>query len=397
MADRPRPLTPRDLSGLEELPEAVLSPDGRRLAYVRKRPRRTAPFHKYDYLSGGDRCDVWIVDVAGGAPQNLTRGADDDSGHWRPSWSPDGERLALLSTRGANVCAWVCDIASRTLRRLCDRAVEIGSHASPMVWVSDDEILLATLPAGEQPARMTVEIRAAQAAMREWPKAWTGLEPTASALDSGTAEPFDARPQGALVLVNAATGVERTLMSGFFREMRIAPDGRHVAFFRQVDVRRPQADAKFERLDGRVSRLGIVAADGTLLTAGVPEIEQPLGWSLRWSADGTEVALLDHVDAAAGSSKRIFRYRLADGRVRRETDASLEPTSIVWTGENSILTFARPAQGPSPQRMDWWLLAGGEAPRNLSAGLDAVPTRLFAEEAAGRSSASGTQASCGCR
>lgn len=376
----PRPLTPHDLSGLEELPAAALSPDGRWLAYVRKRPRRTATFHKYDYLSGGDRCDVWIVDVAGGAPQNLTRGADDGSGHWGPSWSPDGKRLALLSTRGENVCAWVCDIASRTLHRLCERGMELQSHSSPMVWVSDDDILLATLPAGEQPDRMTLEIRAAQIAMREWPKAWKGLEPTASALESGTLEPFDARPQGALVLVDAATGVERTLMRGRFGEMRIAPDGRHVAFFRQVDVRRPQADIKFERLDGRVSQLGIVAADGTLLTAGVPEIEQPIGTSLRWSADSTEVALLDHVDAAAGSSRRIFRYRLADGRVRCESDTSLEPESIVWTGENTILTFARPAQGPSPQRTDWWLLAGREAPRNLSADLDAVPTRLFPEE-----------------
>lgn len=376
----PRPLTPHDLSGLEELSGPALSPDGRWLAYVRKRPRRTATFHKYDHLLGGDRSDVWIVDVAGGAPQNLTRGADDGSGHWRPRWSPDGQRLALLSTRGGNVCAWVCDVASRTLHRLCERAVELGSHASPMVWVSDDEILLATLPVGEQPGRMTIETRAAQIATREWPKAWKGLEPTASALDSGTTEPFHARPQGALVLVNAATGAERTLLTGLFREMRIAPDGRHVAFFRQVGVRRPQPDVRFERLDGRVSRLGIVAADGTLLTAGVPEIEQPVGSSLRWSADGTEVALLDHVDAASGSSKRIFRYRLADGRVRRETDTSLEPTSIVWTGENSILTFARPAQDPSPQRTDWWLLADGEEPRNLSAELDAVPTRLFPEE-----------------
>lgn len=95
--------------------------------------------------------------------------------------------------------------------------------------------------------------------------------------------------------------------------------------------------------------------------------------------------------------RAIFRYRLADGRVRRETDASLEPTSILWTGDNGILTLARATEGSSPQRADWWLLTSDEEPRNLSADLDAVPTSLFPEEGGGRSPAWATKASCGCR
>jgi dipeptidyl aminopeptidase/acylaminoacyl peptidase len=375
-----RRLTPHDLSCLEELPEAALSPDGRWLAFVRKRPRRTTTFHKHDFLSGGDRCDVWIVDAAGGAPQNLTRGAEDGSGHWAPCWSPDGRRLALLSTRGGNVHAWVCDIASRTLHRLCARGVDLRSRGAPMIWVSDDEILLAGLPEGQRPGRMTDEIRAAQIAMREWPKAWRGLRSTASALDSGKAERFGERPQGALVLLDTATGMERIVMRGLFGDLRIAPDGRHVAFFRQVGVRRPHGDRRLDRPGGRVARLGIVTAAGRLLVDCVHEIEEPVGMSLRWSADSAEVALLSHADTADGSSRLIYRYRLADGRLRRETETGLDSTSVVWTGDNSILTLARPVQGSSPERADWWLVAAGDEPRKLSAALGAVPTRLFAEE-----------------
>lgn len=176
--------------------------------------------------------------MAGGTPQNLTRGAEDGSGHWAPIWSPDSKRLALLSTRSGNVRAWVCDASARTLHRLCERGVDLGSHAAPMGWVSDHEILIATLPEGERPGRMTVEIAAAQIAMREWPKAWRGLEPTASVLESGVAQRFEVRPQGALVLADATAGTARTAMRGLFRDLRIAPDRRHVAFFRQVDVRR---------------------------------------------------------------------------------------------------------------------------------------------------------------
>lgn len=353
----------------------MLSPDGRWLAYVRKRPRRTATFHKYDFLWGGDRGDVWVVAAAGGAPQNLTRGADDGSGHWAPRWSPDGTRVALLSTRGGNVCAWVCDIDSRRLQRLSARALNLKAHSLPMLWVSDEELLLATVPEGERPWAMTMEIHAAEVAMREWPRAWAGLEPTGSVLDSGTLEPFAERPQGALVCVNAATGMERVITSGLFRDLRAAPDGRHVAFFRQVDVLRPHPDGRLPRMPDGIFRLGIVTADGDLLDDSVEGIEQPAGMSLRWSADSAEVALLGHV-AAGGSSTAIFRYRLHDRHLRRETDASMQPASILWTADNSILTLARPAEGP-PARADWWLVAGDAEPRNLSGQLDAVPTALF--------------------
>ncbi len=373
-----RALTPDDLSGLEALYAATLSPDGNWLAYVHERPRRTATFHKRDLLFGADRGDVWIVEAAGGAPQNLTCGSDDGSGHWAPSWSPDSRRLALLSTRGGNVCAWVCDVGSRDVHRLCARAVDLRAHASPMLWVADDEILLATLPEGERPGALDMEIRAAEIAMREWPKAWRGLEPTASALDSGAVEPFDDRPQGALVLVNAGTGMQRIVMHGLFRDLRLAPDGRHVAFFRVIDKRRPHTGVKLDRMPGEVVRLGIVAADGTLLADDVRNIQRPVGPSLRWSPDGTEVALLGRVDAAAGATRRIFRYGLADGRLRCETDTGLDPASIVWAGDGSILTFGPTTE--TPERADWWLVAHDAERRNLSADLDAVPTRLFPEE-----------------
>ncbi len=376
---RGRPLTPHDLLSLEELREPALSPDGRWLSWVRARPRRTSASREHDAYAGCERCDVWVADAAGGAPRNLTRGGDDGTGHWGPIWSPDGRRLALLSTRGGNVHAWVCDVGSMAVRRLSPRVVDLGSHSAPMVWTSGDEILLATLPDGERPSRMTRESRAAQTAMREWAKAWEGLEPTASVLDSGATGSFAERPEGALVLADAATGAERIVMRGLFGDLRIAPDGRHVAFLRQVDVRRPHAGARLERRVGGVARLGIATAHGELLAGSVEEIQRPVGMSLRWSPDGAEVALLGHVDAAAAGAKAVFRYRLADGRVRRETEPGLDPASIVWTGEGSILAFARPAAGPA-QRADWWLVGGGEEPRRLSGDLDAVPTRLFAEE-----------------
>jgi dipeptidyl aminopeptidase/acylaminoacyl peptidase len=378
---REGPLTVEDLLRLEELGEVALSPDGRWLAYVLKRPRLTAKFHKYDFLGGGDRADVFVVDTAGGEPQNLTQGAADGSGYWAPSWSPDSEWLAMLSTKGGNVHLWGCNIRSRSLSRLCSRPVDaLSLSGSPSVWVSEDKLLVPTLPRGTRPLRMAAEVKAAEVAMREWPKAWEGLESTRSALESGAHPPFDERPQGELMLVDAVTGREEGVMPGFFRELRISPDKRHVAFLRQQDVGRPQTGEKIAWPSReREELLGVITADGEAATT-VGAIEQPLSGSLHWSPDSAELAVIG-TGKSAESPRRVFRYRVADGHVEPVTAASLDPTSIVWAGEQRILVLAKPSQNAGAEaveRADWWLIETEQVPRNISGALAAVPPHLVA-------------------
>lgn len=373
-----RALTPDDLLSLEELGEASLSPDGRWLAYVVRRARSTATFHKHDFLAGGDRADIWLVDTVGGIPQNLTGGAGDGSGYWAPSWSPDSMRLAMLSTNGDNVHLWGCDIASRHPQRLSESGVDLSSAAVPGVWASDREILVATLPDGARPTRMVVEIQAPQIAMREWPKAWSGHECTASVLDSGVPDAADERSLGELVLVDAVGGRQQTVMRGVFRGLRVAPGGRHVAFLRQVGVRRPHAHEALELASPERLALGIVAVDGTVGADAIEEIGDAVGASLRWSPDGAEVAVIGR----DGASRVVYRYRLRDGHVEPVTDMSLEPTAIVWAAGGRILVLAERASDTPAQevkRGDWWLMGGGREPVNLTAELSVVPAQLVPE------------------
>ncbi len=380
---RKRPLTVDDLLCLEEIGEVALSPDGRWLAYVLKRPRQFASFHKYDFLHGGDRADVWLVDTSGGTARNLTGGADDGSGYWAPTWSPDSERLAMLSTKGGNVHPWGYELSSGNLARLTERSVDVGLQGAPILWVSDGQLLVATLPEGERPIRMTVEIQAAEVAMRQWPKAWKGAEPTGSVLDSGSSAPFDERPQGELLLVDAANGEQRTIMRGLFRALRIAPDRGHVAFFRQVDVIRPEATRKLALADLQRYRLGIVTAEGELVASGIEEVDEPEITSLRWSADSAEVALIGREAQTPEAPTRIFRYRLADGRIRVVTDADLKPRSIAWTADGDILALAQSTEETTEDgmgRRDWWLVSADQRPRKLTAEMSDVPPHLVPEE-----------------
>jgi dipeptidyl aminopeptidase/acylaminoacyl peptidase len=76
---RPRQITAT--VGMEAYP--TWSPDGSRIAYTG--------------LTGGDNWDIWVSQVSGGPPVNLT--SDYDGADMHPSWSPDGSQIAFSSSR----------------------------------------------------------------------------------------------------------------------------------------------------------------------------------------------------------------------------------------------------------------------------------------------------------
>lgn len=84
--DQRRPITFKDLISMNRVSDPQISPDGQWIAYTVATP---------DLDANKTSRNIWIVPVSGGAARQLTRGGSD----MRARWSPDGKRLAFLSSR----------------------------------------------------------------------------------------------------------------------------------------------------------------------------------------------------------------------------------------------------------------------------------------------------------
>jgi len=77
------------------------SPDGTRLAYAR--------------TTGGNPPDIWVIDLANGARQQVTTWSGSDT---HPDWSHDGDKIAYRSTRDDHVALYVYSFSTGLHSRL---------------------------------------------------------------------------------------------------------------------------------------------------------------------------------------------------------------------------------------------------------------------------------------
>lgn len=238
-----RPLTIDDVLATVAVDRADISPDSEEIAIAMPRPATSAEVYgRNSYEIDSSRTDIWLVKRDGSQLRQLTDGQANAAGYWCPYWSPDGRRLAMLSTApeqgephgGDNVRLYVWDRGTEAPRRVSDRAmmtqVRYGSplneldlraagaslpntcrdndENAPFLWLGPDRLFAVLMPPGERSAMVDRYAKFHREASQAGATMRAGEVPTVSRSDSatGAAELAEERYSAELVIFNLADG-----------------------------------------------------------------------------------------------------------------------------------------------------------------------------------------------
>jgi dipeptidyl aminopeptidase/acylaminoacyl peptidase len=383
-------LSTDDLFRLETIHDVAISPDGESVAYVLQRPKQTAIRFGSD-LSGDDNSDIWLVDSNSGRAQDLTNGAEDGAGFWAPKWSPDGKRLAMFSTRGANVRVWIWTKTTQSLKMASERSVDLLSDFR--VWISDHELVYPVLPEGEIQELLEHNSDLAKTIAREWSKAESGKEPSVSVLRSGGGMSDPSRSTSQLMMVDVASGATKVLAKGAaFVSGRISPNKQFLAFLVKEGTWRPnQTHSTEAHLVNAIYKLVVADLDNETRTRTVVGTREVFAESLVWSPDSSEIAAIGFAAGPSQEHAQFLRCTLSEWTCRPASTEPLDPdlglnyadptkSPLVLYGQPNLLVFAKKAQGveeSKEQQLKWWSIDTQGGVRDFFAGINKAPLQMM--------------------
>lgn len=116
-------LEPMDVFDLEFVSDPQISPDGNQVLYVR---------NFKDVMTDGNRSNLWVIHYDGTKNRPLTTGNQNDRS---PRWSPEGERVAYISSRDGSsqiYLRWLDDGSETKLTNL-------GTSPGNIQWSPDGQ------------------------------------------------------------------------------------------------------------------------------------------------------------------------------------------------------------------------------------------------------------------
>jgi dipeptidyl aminopeptidase/acylaminoacyl peptidase len=263
LAAAQRGITPEDYFAFESISDAHLSPEGRQVAYVlttvdRQKNRRDT--------------SVWLIAADGrSSPRRLTAEGVNSSS---PRWSPEGSRLAFLSTRTAGAAAdetpraqiWMLTLGGGEAQSL----THLKNGAGAFQWSPDGKRLAVVSRSGPSD-------KAAPSARPSDVRHYTHISYKFN--DTGWYD--DKRSH--LFVVDAAGGSATQLTSGDDwndTDPQWSPDSSRIAFV---------SDRSGREFDGSQNKdVWVIAASGGPLTRiSDHEFDDTMP---RWSPDGSRIA-----------------------------------------------------------------------------------------------------------
>jgi dipeptidyl aminopeptidase/acylaminoacyl peptidase len=308
-ADGPSPLLqPRDLFSLEMAADPQISADGRSIAFVRR---------SGDIMTDRMRPTIWLVDTRTGVQMPLVAGT---GSHSQPRWSPDGKRLAYISSAEGGAAQlfvrWMDSGESVRITGLPDTPTSIawspdGRQIAYTMFVPGDGMALGKLPPKPEGAK------------------W------ADPLEVHTAVTYRTDAEGYLkpgfshiFLVSADGGAARQLSFGNFHDegpLSWSSDGRSILFSSNRT-----ANWEREAINTEVYSLEVAAGTIAQLTdRNGPDAEPQV------SPDGRLIAYTGFDDRKFGYDNTILYVMDRNGANRRALTTSLDRSveSPLWAAD----------------------------------------------------------------
>lgn len=318
VTDNPVPadtrFTAQDLFGLEIAADPQISPDGSRIAYVRR---------ANDIMKDAARGTIWLVDVATGAERPLAAG---EASYGSPRWSPDGKRLAYVSSaEGTGPELYVRWMDSGEAVRI----TTLPSAPGSMAWSPDGtHIAFAMHVAADAPTLGKVDAKRPEGA--EWAKPLEVYDLLTYRADgAGYLEPGFTK----LFMVSATGGPARQLTFGPYHDdgpLSWTPDGRSLLFGANR-----QPGWEMDPLESELFRLDIATGALTRLTSRDGPDAAP-----AVSPDGGTIAFLGFDDRGLGYHNTELYLMDADGGAPRSLTAGLDRSidAFQWAEDGRALT-----------------------------------------------------------
>jgi serine/threonine-protein kinase len=364
------------------------SPDGRRLAFVRARQdqMKLAPSDVYGwYFENGDiwiaDADganssqlvadgfgpafspdgasiafdaawagprrVWVADVRGRNPRQVTSDSSDAVVHMCARWSPDGRRLVYRRVENTRSDIAVLDLASQTGRQL---TADVDLDTDPE-WSRDGRFVYFSSARGGGLNIWRLELDGENAAVGMPQQITTGAgDDIQPAVGAGGQVAFAVRGINSDIWrlpvspeTGKPTGQPEPLAAGTRVESRGAwsPDGAEVAF---------NSD-RLGEMNIWIRSLG--AGTDRQLTTGAGGDYQP-----QWSPDGNSLVFF----SGRGGNIDVWTVALADGKLTRLTTDAAMDINPFYSPDGKLIAFVSDRSG----RSELWLMdANGGNQRQL--------------------------------
>ncbi|MCH9693759.1 MAG: S9 family peptidase [Gammaproteobacteria bacterium] len=309
LADDMRPFERMDVFELEWVSSPKVSPDGRRVVYVR---------NSMDIMSDGKASRLWLINSDGSGNTPLT---GRDTNESNPAWSPDGLRIAFTSKSDAGTEVYVVWVETGKAARL----TQLNRSPKGISWSPDGTQIAFSMLVPEDPVVLvTAPEKPDDAEWSDKPRVTTRLKFERDG--SGYIEPGYEH----FFVISAMGGTPRQVTSGDFKHTgtpQWSRDGDSLIFSGNRND-----DWEYEFRNSEIYSVSIKTGEFTALTdRNGPDAEPVV------SPDGRQIAYWSIDDKVQTYQVSKLQIMNADGSGKREllSDFDRSISSLVWSRDSN--------------------------------------------------------------